>query len=277
MEGAPAPPAVSLPRRGRTELGAAAADLGQPTDAPRVPFGRSSFCPHPSQPATGTPAPRRAAPRRRSPLPGSALLPTAGGFAGRGSRLSAAGRAAGAVKPGEPFRVNARSAGSGDGPALPGLRAARAGGGNLPGARRRARAAGRARPRPRASFLPRRARRPSSRCRSPELAARRRRSAGSTPPAPRRALPRAVSPPASQPPAPLFRALRTAGEAARSPAEAPPAARRPAPALAGLTRALKAPRPPRRALTPPLCQRWPRAGVSGARVGRRGFGHNVYK
>lgn len=184
MEGALAPPAVSLPRRGRTELGAAAADLGQPTDAPRVPFGQSSSDPIPASHRRS-----RTAPRRRSPLPGSALLPTAGGFAGRGSRLSAAGRAAGAVKPGEPFRVNARSAGSGVGPALSGLRAARAGGGNLPGARRRARAAGRARRRPRASFLPRRARRPSSRCRSPELAARRRCSAGSTPPAPRRRAP----------------------------------------------------------------------------------------
>lgn len=84
-----------------------------------------------------------------------------------------------------------------------------------------------------------------------------------------------VRPPASQPPAPLFCALETAGEAARPPRRGP--ARRPAPALAGLTRALKAPRPPRRA-APRLAARTVRRGTgrdSGARVRRRCRRHSL--
>ena len=66
---------------------------------------------------------RTAAPRCTR---GSALLPTAGGFAERGSQQDAAVRAAGAPvagrgSPGEPRRASVSPAGSGSGPALPGL------------------------------------------------------------------------------------------------------------------------------------------------------------
>lgn len=238
----------------RAELWAATADLKQPRDAPRVFFGQSSLHLLPTRPAAHTPAQlSTAAPRCPG---GSTLLPTAGGFAGRGSRLDAAVRAARAGEARESFsgRVRAPPAPR-TAPRCSGFQAARAGGGNLPEELRRAKAAPGGCRSPRSSSPPRRAPAPAlpePGARSPLLVtaaiAPLHGPRTSSPAAARSSRP--VRPPASQPPAPLFRALRTAGEAARSPRGGP--ARRPAPALAGLTRALKAPRPLRRARTPPL-------------------------
>lgn len=306
MEGAPAP---------RAGLRAAAAEPGRLRCSAGPASGRAPRVP---RPPAHTPAPLA------PPLPLAPASP-------RPCRPQAASRSAGAGwmqrcprrGPPEPTgeapesprgRVRAPPA-PGTAPRRPGFRAARAGGGNSPGARRRATAAGGTRRSPRSSSPARRAPAPA-RCPAPGARAlsppppRSRRSdrgaaaaavpAGPAPPArlrrrDRRPAPGArpsrpaarslgpLRPPASQPPAPLFRALETAGEAARPPRRGP--ARRPAPALAGLTRALKAPRPPRRAAPrrppragPRLATRTARPGTgreSGARVRRRCRRHSV--
>lgn len=223
----PAP--AGLANSGGTRLpgdgGRAGSASGQPAQAranrarcssrePRAADGcsagplRAELLLSPPQPASQPPTlPHRAVPPL--PLPGgSALLPTAGGFAGRGSRLSAEERAAGAVKSGEPLRAYARSAGSGGR-----SRSARA-----PSGRGRRRQLTRSAPEsessrtstPETAGIFPAAPRPAPVLPVPEPQARSpppllRGLHASSPAAARSLGP--VSPPASQPPAPLFRAL----------------------------------------------------------------------
>jgi hypothetical protein len=253
MEGAPAPPVGSLPRRGRAERapgssrGAGAVE-GCWWVAARAQLPGLHTHPH----------------SHRLPLPQRLLAPPiAGGFAEHGRRLDAAACAAstagaGRGSPGEPRRHRRR-------PALP--RAS-----ERPGGRRQltrsaplSQSSTRSTPEPAVIFPaapspaparcpapgaplfpldrrrphPRRPRAPAP-LRRPRLPPRLR-EPGQVRRAARSLQP--VRPPASQPPAPLFRALGTAGEAARRPRRGPaPPAR-----AGGLTRALKGPRAPRRA------------------------------
>lgn len=267
MEGAPAPPAGRLPQRGRAELQAVARDLGRLRDASQVPPGAELPRPPHTHTHTHTPL-HTAAPCCSS---GSALLPIAGGFVERGSRLHAAGApGAGRGSPGEPRWASARPAGSGGGPALLGLPSCRDGDGNLPGARRRARAALETRRSPRSSSPPRRAlapaRCPGSGARSlpPPLSRRsdRRRRRSSGPRASSQAAP-LRPPPGSGSEAKSGRRRAPSGRCVRrprsrprlcsarselqvkprgGPAEAPP--RRPAPAFARPDAGLKGAAPP---------------------------------
>lgn len=192
MEGAPAPPAGSLPRRGRAELRAAAADLGRPRDAWRVPLQAElsgpSTHPHPTPLRTTA---------RRCPG-GSPFLPTAGGFAERGSLWMQ--RCSRRRRPGEPLRASARPGGYGGGPAVPAAS-------ERPGRRRQltrsapeSESSTRSTPEPAVIFPPRRAPAPA---RSPAPGARSRPPPGSrSSDGRRRRCRRSIRPRASSPAAP---------------------------------------------------------------------------
>lgn len=110
----------------------------------------------PGQPPTLPPS--LAPPLRAAPAAPRSCQPTAGGFAGRGSRLDAAVRAVRAGEARESFSGRVRAPPAREtAPRCSGFRTARAGGGNLPEERRRAKAAPGARRSPRSSSPPRRA------------------------------------------------------------------------------------------------------------------------
>jgi len=166
MEGAPAPPAGSLPRRRRAELRGSGRGPGVTEGCPAGPDSGRALCVHRSPIL-----PHRSAP----PVPAAPAAP-------RSCLPQAASRSAGAgwmqrcARQGRPVRAReAREspAGRGRAPPAPGVaprclsfRAAGTGGGNLSGARRRAKAARGARPSPRSSSPPRRAPAPA-RCPAP--------------------------------------------------------------------------------------------------------------